>query len=86
MTGHDKERLVRLALQIADSTAMSDIESFTAPEEKQGKHQGCWYNTAIRLPPFLRGAVDRAVEYLDLKGQLEHYPGRPALVRKKVAS
>lgn len=67
--------LHELALQIADSTARSDIESFAQmmPAEANGEQ---WYDTAQVLHaihPEDRDFIDLALAYLDLRGDAAGY-------------
>jgi hypothetical protein len=80
-----QDELATLAVEIADATAMSDIELF-CPEEWLGLNEfDLWYNTGAVATEGGEEAVDRAVRYLDLKGDLEHHPRNVKMVRKRAA-
>ena len=79
----DQLKLITLALAIADSTAMSDIELFCPREQCSLNPGDTWYNTAGTTDEYDRECVDMAVRYLDLKGELEHHPKDAKLVRKR---
>ena len=64
-------------LEIADSTARSDIEC-NLPYEGEGA--AIWYDT--RLIPNRHGAeLEQALRYLEARGQLTHKPDAPHWIR-----
>ena len=67
------------ALEIADSCARSDIESFCGPIVN-AKWQQEWWNVQ-EAGADEREMVDRAVRYLEARGLLERKDGEPHLVR-----
>jgi hypothetical protein len=71
---------LRLAQEIADDCARSDIESFCVKRSVDGLD---WFDTAIRFDDsdFARSAVRRAVTYLRLRGRVTSHPTQQALVR-----
>jgi hypothetical protein len=71
------ERL-RLATELADDVARSDIESYCAIEHAD-KHD--WYDTHHSDPATDSDAVAKAVRYLDLRNRVTHHPQQPHLVR-----
>jgi hypothetical protein len=78
-----QEEILGLAVEIADATAMSDIEMFSRCWIKLGFDTGAWYDTADVLDETTQEYVRVAVRYLDLKGELEHHPTEVTWVRRK---
>lgn len=76
------ERL-QLALEIADETARSDIESLCVSHTDEGHLW--WYARAPvnELDPWTGKAIERAVRYLDMGEQIVHHATVPVLVRFK---
>ncbi len=56
------------AMEIADSCARADIESFCEPAEVPG---GRWWNVEA-VTPEERPMVDQALRYLDARGRIEY--------------
>lgn len=79
----DQQELITLAVQIADASAMSDIQMFCAHEQSSLDPLDAWWNTGALLDDIDEEYVVRAVRYLDLKGELEHHPANAKLVRKR---
>lgn len=73
------ERL-RLATEMADDIARSDIESHCT-FERMGRHT--WYDTTApsREGIEVEGGIDKATRYLDLRGHLIRHPQQKHLVR-----
>lgn len=69
---------LRLATELADDVARSDIESYCAVEHSD-KHD--WYDTHHSDPATNNDAVAKAVRYLDLRNRVIHHPQQPHLVR-----
>lgn len=80
-TAEHAERLggrLRLATELADDVARSDIESFCRREEAEGHD---WYDTDRPDVQPEDGCVAKAVRYLDLRHRVTHHPRYPHLVR-----
>lgn len=78
-------RATDLAFELADETAMSDIECNCLAAEGEGLPQPAdpkrWYDTRCPDDQDDQAIVDRAIEYLDLRKLLELHPEQPHLVR-----
>ena len=74
---------IRLAMQIADDAARSDIECFCA-EAKHGTHR--WYDTGQidSDDPAVQTFVHTSLRYLRLRDHLITSIANPALVRFRV--
>jgi hypothetical protein len=71
--------LIKLALQIADECARSDIETECNARDIDGHR---WYDTQdIDADTAHLGWVARAANYLRMRGQLETHPTSTHLVR-----
>ena len=70
----------RLAQELADDLARSDIECECAPATADGEE---WYDTAAEFDeaPEVRQGITKALRYLDLRGTMQRHPTQPALVR-----
>jgi hypothetical protein len=74
---------LRLALEIADEAARSDIESFCAQHGAEG-HTWWYTRGAVNAPDsFETRTVERAVRYLDLRELIHRHGTVPVLVRFK---
>lgn len=67
----------RLKTNIADESAMSDIECLTEVHEDKKE---TWYDTASVTDEDKRW-ITQAVSYLELRGLLLHHPKNPKWVR-----
>ena len=80
----EQDELTRLAFEIADEAAVSDIEVLCRSEFHFGEHYGLWYDIAQGPFDDLKYcAIYRAVRYLELRGELECHPDNPNVVRKR---
>ena len=82
MMNADKHELQQLAIEIADSTAMSDLESFcTTVEIANGNDDGTlgrWWSVESDIEEeWQRDAIRRASRYLEIQGKIERCPGMP---------
>lgn len=77
-----------LAFRFADETARSDVECMCLSIREDGKApetpeqmRDCWYDTATDADdlPY----VERALEYLELRGMLKRHPTNADWVRVK---
>lgn len=67
-----------LAFQLADESARSDIEVYCVEERDQ--HGASWYDTRKVIDGFDRRFIDRALQYLDLRGGMRRHSKKPHLV------
>jgi hypothetical protein len=86
LADQNKEELQKLAIEIADSAAMSDLESFcTTVEVFNGDDDGTlgrWWRIDSGEEDWQNNAIRRAARYLEIQGKVERCPGMPTLVRK----
>ena len=70
----------RLAKDLADESARSEIEVYCRTERVDG-HE--WYDTSAEIVDAqeVRAGVDQALRYLDLRGTMQRHPTQPVLVR-----
>lgn len=73
-------RMLADAIEIADSCARADIESFCAHVDDV--LTGLWWNTNDTGPEE-KEMVAVALRYVEARGLIEHHPQRPELVRFK---
>lgn len=70
------EATIRLAVEIADSTARADVECYCVPHALKPT---AWYDTK-KVDAEDRQCVDEALLYLDLRGLIERAPNAPHIV------
>ena len=70
----------RLATELADEVAQSDIECNCVAAECAGAD---WYDTGAEIPddPAVRQGIEKALRYLDLRGLVTRHPEDSHLVR-----
>lgn len=72
--------IVNLALDIADETAVSDIECYCRKEDHSGIYFGEWYDVTD-VDEYSEHIVNRADAYLTLRKKLIRHPSNSNLVR-----
>lgn len=70
---------IDLAIEIADSAAISDIECFCQPQGRAT--EGGWWNDTTDRQPDTDEFVEKALAYLRLRNLLADHPTNPGWVR-----
>jgi hypothetical protein len=84
------DRVIQLALQIADSAASCDIEILCAPVGGEPSNiaaiRACWFDINQIIDPDEMQVVIKSVEYLDRRGLLKRHPTHVNWVRPRHAT
>ncbi len=80
-----KDRVIQLAVQIADSAASCDIEILCVPVGGEPSNveemRTCWFDLNQLVDPEDATIVRTSAEYLDSRGLLKRHPARANWVR-----
>lgn len=80
-----RDDILKMALELADETAISDIEVYGQPAKETGTLHGAWYDTGNPTDDEAQ-FLQRSTEYAIARNLVTTHPDNPHLVQIKRTS